>query len=168
MTVFSMLPTAALFARRTARSLSIAGVAASALTGAIACRSPKPGYLAAAPRVESGYDRQIEVVSTPSGAIPAPERVLQVELSEWKISLADSGASPGPVTLRVHNGGTMAHAVEIEGGGTEKRTHPIAPDSTVAIRVNLKPSRYEIYCPLASGTHKKMGMAANLAVRSEG
>lgn len=166
MTLLSKLSTVTLDAHRRTKSLCLAVLTTSALTGAVACRSPRPGYLAVAPRSGSEYGRQIEVLSTPVGAGLAVERIVNVELSEWKISLENADVSPGPVTLQVHNSGTIAHVFEIEGGGIEKRTRPIAPDSTIALTVNLGPKTYEMYCPLGSGMHKKMGMAVKLAVQS--
>ena len=80
-------------------------------------------------------------------------------------SLASDTVSSGPTSLRLHNGGTLAHVFEIEGNGIEKRTRPIPPDSTVALTVDLKPGRYEIYCPLAGGAHKQKGMDTDLTVR---
>jgi uncharacterized cupredoxin-like copper-binding protein len=167
MALLSMLPPVTLDARRLTRSCYLAAFTATALAGAVACRSPQRGNLAVAPRSGSDYARQIEVLSTPVGAERALERIVNVELSEWKISLANADVSPGAVTLQVHNGGTIAHVFEIEGAGIERRTRPIAPDSTIALTVNLEPKTYEIYCPLASGMHKKMGMVAKLAVRAE-
>jgi uncharacterized cupredoxin-like copper-binding protein len=100
-------------------------------------------------------------------AEPAPARVVKAELNEWKVSLANDTVSAGAVTLQVHNAGTMPHVFEVEGNGMEKRTRPIPPDSTAVLTVTLKPGKYEIYCPLAGGKHKKMGMETDLAVRAE-
>jgi plastocyanin len=100
-----------------------------------------------------------------SGRLPVHD--LKTDLSEWTIALSHDTVSAGSVTLRVHNAGTTAHMFEIEGNGMEKRTRPIAPDSTIALTFDLKPGKYEVYCPLASGIHKKMGMRTDLVVRSE-
>jgi plastocyanin len=147
---------------RQARRVAIVGAVASALVAGVACQ-PTSGYFAMASRPQL---RRTEASSAVLGSGAAPARVVKVELSEWKISLASDSVSAGPVTLRVHNVGTMAHAFEVEGNGLEKRTAPIPIDSTIALTVDLKPGKYEIYCPLAGGSHKKMGMETDLAVRS--
>jgi uncharacterized cupredoxin-like copper-binding protein len=61
----------------------------------------------------------------------------------------------------------LPHVFEVEGNGIEKRTKSVAPDSTIAVTVDLKPGTYEIYCPLGGGKHRKMGMETDLIVRSE-
>jgi len=148
---------------RNARRLVLIGAVTSAAVGVIACH-PKPGYLTIASRPEF---RQTHTSNHSTAPGVEPARVLTAELNEWKVSLASDTISAGPVTLQVHNAGTITHAFELEGNGVEKRTPPIAPDSTSALTVDLKPGKYEIYCSLASGMHMKMGMKTNLTVRSE-
>lgn len=148
---------------RKARRLALIGAVITAAVGGAACH-PKPGYLTIASRPEF-QQPQASNQSTTSGV--APERVVTAELNEWKVSLASDTISAGSVTLQVHNAGTLPHVFELEGNGIEKRTRPISPDSTMSLTVDLKPGTYEIYCPLASGMHKKMGMKTDLAVRSE-
>jgi plastocyanin len=99
-------------------------------------------------------------------AAPDEKGVVKAELSEWKIALDTSSVAPGRVTFRVHNAGTTAHGFEIEGNGIEKRIGPIAPDSVVTLALDLKTGEYEVYCPLGSGSHKKMGMVADVNVRA--
>jgi len=147
---------------RQTRRVALAGAVASALVAGVACQ-PTSGYFAMASRPQLA---RTGASSATLGSGVAPARIVKVELSEWKISLASDSVSAGPLTLQVHNAGTMAHAFEVEGNGMEKRTAPIPRDSTIALTVDLKPGKYEIYCPLAGGGHKKMGMETDLAVRS--
>lgn len=149
-------------ARRVAIRVAIVGTAASVLVAGVGCQ-PTSGYFAMASRPQFG---RTEASSAALGSEVAPARVVKVELSEWKISLASDSVSAGPLTLQVHNAGTVPHAFEVEGNGVEKRTAPIPRDSTIALTVDLKPGKYEIYCPLAGGSHRKMGMETDLAVRS--
>lgn len=148
--------------RRNARRLLLIGSSA-VLVGSVACK-PKPGYLtlASMPQIRQTRASSQSMVS---GRLPVHD--LKTDLSEWTIALSHDTVSAGSVTLRVHNAGTTAHVFEIEGNGMEKRTRPIAPDSTIALTFDLKPGKYEVYCPLASGIHKKMGMRKDLVVRSE-
>jgi uncharacterized cupredoxin-like copper-binding protein len=139
---------------RVARVTTLLALIGTTAAGA-AC-SPTPGHLSFAARPAP---MRLEATNTP------PQRI-KVELREWKIALATDSVASGPVTLQVHNAGTIAHAFEIEGNGTEKRTAPIPADSSATLSVTLKPGHYQIYCPLAGGAHKKMGMVADLAVHS--
>jgi uncharacterized cupredoxin-like copper-binding protein len=96
----------------------------------------------------------------------AEPTVVQAQLSEWKITLTTDSVASGPTTFQVHNSGTMPHAFEVEAKGIEKRTRPIPPDSSATLTLDLKAGKYEIYCPLGEGSHKKMGMETDLVVRS--
>lgn len=149
--------------RRNARRLLLIGSAATALVGGVACKR-KPGYLtlASLPQI-----RQTPASSRGLLSDRLPVHDVKTDLSEWTIALSHDTVSAGSVTLRVHNAGTTAHVLEIEGNGMEKRTRPIAPDSTIALTFDLKPGKYEVYCPLGSGMHRKMGMRTDLVVRSE-
>jgi plastocyanin len=148
--------------RRNARRLLLIG-SATVLVGSVACK-PKPGYLTLASLPQIG---QARTLSHTLASNPLPVHEVKTDLSEWTISLSHDTVSAGTLTLQVHNAGTTAHVFEIEGNGMEKRTHPIAPDSTIALTFDLKPGKYEVYCPLASGIHRKMGMRTDLVVRSE-
>ncbi|HSQ29146.1 MAG TPA: cupredoxin domain-containing protein [Gemmatimonadaceae bacterium] len=166
MSFLSVPNSVALAARRNARALSLAGIAAATAIGGAACRSPKPGYFGVAliPESQQALVSRRAVPSTV--AEPVPVRALKAELREWKISLNGTSVSSGRVTIEVHNSGTTTHSFEIEGNGIEQRTRPVAPDSTVSLSVDLKPGKYEIYCPLGSGMHRRMGMKADLTVQS--
>jgi phosphohistidine phosphatase SixA/plastocyanin len=87
-----------------------------------------------------------------------------VRLSEWKLDLARLTVPTGEVEFSVTNGGTMPHAFEIEGQGLEKELEPIKAGATETLRLTLPPGTYELYCPIDSGEHEKMGMIAHLEV----
>jgi plastocyanin len=167
MSILSLPRSVAVVARRNVHGLSLAGIAAAATIGGAACRSPRPGYFGAALVPES---QQALVSHRPNRSTPAKPlatRAVKAELREWKISLNSPRVSSGRVTIEVHNSGTAAHSFEIEGNGIEERTRPVAPDSTTTLSLELKPGKYDIYCPLGSGLHKKMGMTASLTVQAE-
>ena len=166
MSILSLPRSVALLARRNTRGISLAGIAAAATIGGAACRSPRPGYFGVALIPESQLALVSHQASTSTAAEPAAARAVKAELREWKISLNSPRVSSGRVTIDVHNSGTAAHSFEIEGNGIEERTRPVAPDSTVTLSLELKPGKYDIYCPLGSGLHKKMGMTASLAVQA--
>ena len=167
MSILSLPRSVALVTRRNTRGISLAGIAAAATIGGAACRSPRPGYFGVALVPESQQALVSHRPNTSSAAKPVAARVVKAELREWKISLNSPRVSSGRVTIDVHNSGATAHSFEIEGNGIEERTRPVAPDSTVTLSLELKPGKYDIYCPLGSGLHKKMGMTASLAVQAE-
>lgn len=81
-----------------------------------------------------------------------------VKLSEWKVELSVASVAPGPVRFNVTNVGSVPHAFEVEGGGVERETPIIQPGATGTLELTLKAGHYEIYCPVGSDSHKKLGM----------
>ena len=69
---------------------------------------------------------------------------------------------PGIYTFRLVNEGDSEHALEIEGEGFEAETGAIAPGETADLKVELKPGRYELYCPV--GNHADRGMTGTLTL----
>jgi plastocyanin len=69
----------------------------------------------------------------------------------------------GRFTLSVHNAGTTAHALAIEGRGVDVGTDPIAPGGTAPFDVTLtRAGRYRWYCPIAD--HRRRGMRGTVVV----
>src|SRR5580765_1915033 len=88
------------------------------------------------------------------------------KLSEWTIQLSEATVPAGPVTFTATNGGSIPHALEVEGNGTEKATPLIQPGASATLTLTLKPGTYEIYCPVGDNSHKKLGMVTHLKVVS--
>jgi plastocyanin len=86
------------------------------------------------------------------------------KLSEWTIQLSEATVPAGPVTFTATNGGSIPHALEVEGNGTEKATPLIQPGASATLTLTLKPGTYEIYCPVGENSHKKLGMETHLKV----
>jgi plastocyanin len=89
---------------------------------------------------------------------------VNVKLSEWTVQLSEATAPAGQVTFAVTNGGSIPHALEVEGQGTEQQTPLIQPGASATLTVNLKPGTYEVYCPVGEDSHKKLGMETHLKV----
>ncbi len=106
------------------------------------------------------------VAATP-GRRAAPAAV-DATLSEWTIRLSNQAVPAGPVTFTITNGGSIPHAFEVEGRGTEKETALIQPGTTATLTVTLDPGTYEIYCPVGRDSHKKLGMETHLKVVASG
>ena len=93
---------------------------------------------------------------------------VQVNLSEWKISLSPSAVPPGPVVLEVVNTGKVPHALEIEGRGVEKTTPRLAPGASATLTLDLRAGVYAVYCPIGKGSHKMLGMDSRFTVGETG
>lgn len=113
--------------------------------------------------------------TTPAGT-PAPPPAATVaesiagnvtaRLNEWRIELSRDTVRAGEVTFQVINRGTMPHALEVEGGGIEEETEPIAPGANATLSLDLAPGKYEIYCPVEEDglVHAQRGMRTTLHV----
>jgi uncharacterized cupredoxin-like copper-binding protein len=72
-------------------------------------------------------------------------------------------AKAGNVTIDFDNPSQTPHAVEVEGNGIEeKSSDTVTGDSTTLKLGNLKPGKYEFYCPVDG--HKQAGMKGTLTV----
>jgi len=89
---------------------------------------------------------------------------VSARLSEWTIQLSEATVPTGQVTFAVTNGGSIPHAFEVEGNGTERATPLIQPGASATLTLTLKPGTYEVYCPVGDNSHKKLGMETHLKV----
>ena len=98
-----------------------------------------------------------------SASVAAAQGVT-VTLSEWKVTLSRDTLKAGVVTFRVTNGGAMNHAFYVRGAGVDKGTRDIAKGEAASLTVTLKPGTYDVFCPLAEGTHKMAGLSKTVVV----
>ena len=72
-------------------------------------------------------------------------------------------AAAGQVEVDFANDSQLPHAVEIEGNGVEETTETVTGQAAPPLTVDLKPGKYELYCPV--GDHRAAGMEATLTVK---
>ena len=100
----------------------------------------------------------------PKKAAPSASGAVTESATEFKFSKPAATAKAGKVTVNLTNDGTTAHSIEIE--GTPKgdvKANVISPGQTTTLTANLKPGKYEFYCPVDS--HKQQGMKGTLTVK---
>ena len=84
--------------------------------------------------------------------------------TEFKFSKPNASAKAGKVTVNLTNDGSVSHAIEIEDvNGKDVESKTISPGQNTKLTANLKPGKYEFYCPVDS--HKQQGMKGELTVK---
>jgi plastocyanin len=80
-----------------------------------------------------------------------------------KFDKTSLSAKAGKVTIVMTNTSSIPHAVELEGGGVEKKGGIVTGGGSVSrVTAKLKPGKYEFYCPVDG--HKAAGMKGTLTV----
>lgn len=89
--------------------------------------------------------------------------VVNVELSEWAITLKPSSVKAGMIHFMVKNIGTGSHTFAIQGQGVEEKLkNNLASGKSDMLMVTLKKGMYKVYCPIAG--HEDKGMKAEFKV----
>lgn len=85
--------------------------------------------------------------------------------SQFSFSKKQLTANAGGVTVALANpaGNQAPHAIEIEGNGVEKTGQTVTAGGTSTVTADLKPGKYEFYCPVDN--HRADGMEGTLTVR---
>jgi uncharacterized cupredoxin-like copper-binding protein len=95
-----------------------------------------------------GGGAKLTVTADPGGAL------------KWEKT--DLSTKAGTVTITMDNPSSVPHAVEVEGNGVEEETKTLT-DGKASITVDLKPGKYEFYCPVDG--HRQAGMEGTLTVQ---
>jgi uncharacterized cupredoxin-like copper-binding protein len=109
-----------------------------------------------------------EATSTPAGTPAAASNGGKtVKLSSpsdgsLKFDETNVAAKAGKVKVEFSNPSQVPHAVEVEGNGVEQKTKTVTGGSA-SMTVDLKPGKYEFYCPVDG--HRAAGMKGTLTVQ---
>ena len=99
----------------------------------------------------SAGGQTLKLSADPSGAV--------------KFNTTSLQAKAGKVTLQMTNPSSsgVEHGIAVEGNGVDQDGQIVQPGNTSTLAVNLKPGKYEFYCPFDS--HKQQGMEGTLTVK---
>ena len=95
-----------------------------------------------------GAAQNLKLTADPTGALKFDKTTL--------------AAKAGKVTITMDNPSPVPHAVEVEGNGVEEETKTLT-DGKASMTVDLKPGKYEFYCPVDG--HRAAGMEGTLTVQ---
>ena len=86
--------------------------------------------------------------------------------TEYKFNPSDPTVKAGQVTFSEKNDGQTTHSLEVEDvtpGHDEEIEGDVSPGQSGTLTVNLKPGKYEFYCPIPG--HKELGMEGEVTVK---
>jgi uncharacterized cupredoxin-like copper-binding protein len=95
-----------------------------------------------------GATTDLKLSADPSGAL--------------KFDKSSLTAKAGTVTITMDNPSSLPHAVAVEGNGVDKDGETVNKGGVSKVTVDLKPGKYEFYCPVDG--HKAGGMKGELTV----
>jgi plastocyanin len=104
--------------------------------------------------------------STPSGGGSGQTLKLSADPNgAIKFDTSSLSAKAGKVSLQMTNPSTSGteHGIAVEGNGVDEDGQIVQPGDTSTVTVDLKPGKYEFYCPFDS--HKEQGMEGTLTVQ---
>jgi len=137
-----------------AAGLLVAGCGSSDNNSSSSTTAPKPASktksTAKSPSAASGggASSSLKLSADPSGAL--------------KFNKKQLAAKAGAVTITMSNPSTLPHGIAVEGNGVDKDGETVMQGGTSTVSVDLKPGKYEFYCPVDS--HKQAGMEGTLTV----
>jgi uncharacterized cupredoxin-like copper-binding protein len=144
------------------RSVALSGVAVAALgLGVVGCGGggSSSSTTAAAPSSTTTS------AAAGGGGASGGGSSVNVSETEYKLNPSDPTVKAGQVTLNPTNDGTVTHSLEVEGtsSGDQELQSELQPGQSGTLTVNLKPGKYEFYCPIDG--HKDLGMKGEITVQ---
>jgi uncharacterized cupredoxin-like copper-binding protein len=104
--------------------------------------------------------------STGGGSSAGGGSAVNLTATDFKFDPSDPSVKAGNVTFNLKNNGQTTHSLEIEDvtpGHDQEIEGDVSPGSSGTLAVNLKPGKYEFYCPIAN--HKELGMEGEITVK---
>jgi uncharacterized cupredoxin-like copper-binding protein len=101
-----------------------------------------------------------------AAAATGPGGTVDLAATEYKFNPSDPSVKSGQVTFKETNDGQTNHSLEIEDvtpGHDQEMESEVAPGQSGTLTVNLKPGKYEFYCPVSN--HKELGMEGEITVK---
>lgn len=81
---------------------------------------------------------------------------------DLKFNKSELAAKSGGVTIKMSNPATIPHGVAVTGNGVDKVGQTVSKGGTSTVSANLKPGKYEFFCPVPG--HRQGGMKGTLTV----
>lgn len=97
--------------------------------------------------------------ATTTGTKPGATKV-QVDETEFKITLGSTSLKAGEITFEVKNDGKIPHDLAIKQTGGKTKLIPAG--GSAELKFTLKPGTYELYCSVPG--HEAAGMKLNVTV----
>ena len=69
----------------------------------------------------------------------------------------------GQVTIKMDNPSPVQHSIGVKGSGVQQTGSPVGKGGVSTVTANLKPGKYEFYCPVDG--HEQAGMKGTLYVK---
>ena len=116
----------------------------------------------------SSNDNSTSNAATPastSGGGSTAGSTVNLTATDFKFDRSDPTVKSGNVTFDMKNDGQVTHSLEIEDvtpGHDQELEGAVSPGSSGKLTANLKPGKYEFYCPIAN--HREMGMEGEITV----
>ena len=95
-----------------------------------------------------GQSSPLSIAADPSGALKFNKSVLATK--------------SGGVTIKMSNPAPLAHGIAVDGNGIDKVGQTVDKGGTSTVSVDLKPGKYEFFCPVPG--HRQGGMKGTLTV----
>jgi len=99
----------------------------------------------------SGGGQPVSLSADPNGALKFTQTSLTAKAGKVTIQMSDPSSSG------------IQHGIAVEGNGVDQDGPIVQPGATSTLSVNLKPGKYDFYCPFDS--HKQDGMTGTLTVK---
>jgi uncharacterized cupredoxin-like copper-binding protein len=103
--------------------------------------------------------------ATTGGGASSASGTVDLTATDFKFDPSEPSVKSGNVTFNLKNDGQTTHSLEIEdvNGQDQELEGDVSPGSNGTLAVNLKPGKYEFYCPIDN--HRDMGMTGEITVK---